>query len=361
MRTWHTVSQHNPCPICSKPDWCAVSVDGIWALCRRVDNGTGRHRMDKAGGEFWLYRLDGHSPCRQSTIELPSQPRVERADPITLNLVYRDLLAGLPLSSMHRQALRQRGLPDVAILRCGYRTMPLEGRAALARRVVDRFGPEVCSTIPGLHIAKHDGRQYWSIAGVPGVLIPVRSLDARLVALQVRADDPRNGAKYMWLSSAKHGGPGPGAPAHVPLHAGSHKDTVRVTEGPLKADVATTLSDVLTIAVPGVGLWPQALPLLEALQPARVLLSFDSDWRTNRHVAKALGQAAFALVKAGYEVQVEDWDPAQGKGIDDVLVHGHHPILQPATLAFGASLRGHARVWTGTLPTRAAEEVRPWR
>src|SRR5207245_1887547 len=111
-----------------------------------------------------------------------------------------------------------------------------------------------------------------------------------------------------------HGGPGPGAPVHVPLHAFSTEAPVRITEGELKADVATVLSGVLTIAMPGVSVWRQALPALQDLQATRVLLAFDADWRTNPHVAQALGHAASALVEAGYEVQVEDWEPTRGKG-----------------------------------------------
>jgi hypothetical protein len=103
---------------------------------------------------------------------------------------------------------------------------------------------------------------------------------------------------------------------------------VRVTEGPLKADVVTALGDVLTIAVPGVALWRQAMPLLEVLHPARIFLSFDGDWRTNAHVARALAQATQALVESGYTVGVETWDVSQGKGLDDVLAAGYTPALQ---------------------------------
>src|SRR5262249_6245189 len=159
-----------------KPDWCSFSADGTWALCRRLDTGAGIHKVDKIGADYWLYRLDGPILSRQPIIELPSQPcrkRIERANPATLDRVYRALLTALLLSLTHRQSLRQRGLSDVEILRRGYRTLPLGGRAALARRLVARFGANVCSTIPGLYVAKHDGRSYWSIAGVSGLLIPI--------------------------------------------------------------------------------------------------------------------------------------------------------------------------------------------
>src|SRR5262249_12276813 len=81
-------------------------------------------------------------------------------------------------------------------------------------------------------------------------------------------------------------------------------------------------------AVPGVTLWRQALPILEAPQPTRVLLAFDSDWRQNPYVARALAQATQALVEAGYTVGVETWNVSQGKGIDDVLAAGYTPTLQ---------------------------------
>jgi hypothetical protein len=121
------------------------------------------------------------------------------------------------------------------------------------------------------------------------------------------------------------------------------------------------LSGVLTVAIPGVSMWRKALPVLQTLQARQVLLAFDVDWRTNPHVAQALGQAAFALIRAGVDVQVEDWKPAQGKGIDDVLAAGHTPTVQPVALAFGAFVRGRTRPWRGQIRTIAAEEIPAWR
>jgi hypothetical protein len=224
--------------------------------------------------------------------------------------------------------LRNRGLADAEILLRQYRTFPLEGRAALAKRLVHWVGADVCAQVPGFYLAERNGQRWWSLAGATGLLIPVHNLDGHIVALKVRADNPGEGAKYTTISSAKHNGPSPGAPVHVPLHAFSLEAPVRLTEGELKADVATALSGVLTIAVPGVTLWRQALPILAALQPVQVLLAFDSNWRHNPHVARALAQATQALVEAGHTVGVETWNVSQGKGIDDVLAAGYTPTLQ---------------------------------
>src|SRR5262249_51636896 len=169
--------------------------------------------------------------------------------------VYRALLDALPLVPFHRQALRQRGLADAEILCRRYRTLPLAGRAALATRMVDWWGADLCAQVPGFYVAESDGRRWWSLAGAAGLLIPVRDLDRRIVALKVRADTPGHGSKYTTISSAKHGGPSPGAPVHVPLYDGARGTTVRLTEGELKADVATALSEPLTLSIPGVAMW----------------------------------------------------------------------------------------------------------
>lgn len=309
----------------------------------------------------WSFAYCGqHREQRQPRPALPVSSHVPCAAPATLDHVYRELLAALPLSPAHRQALRHRGLADVEILRRRYRTLPLHGRTTLAKRLIERVGADVCAQVPGFYTAERDDRRWWSLAGAAGLLIPVRNVDGHIVALKVRADDHGDGPKYTTVSSAKHNGPSPGAQVHVPLHDGPRGDTIRLTEGELKADIATALSGILTVSMPGVAMWRQALPVLQALQPTRVLLAFDADWRTNPHVAQALGQAAFALVKSGYEVQVEDWEPALGKGIDDLLAVRHAPSLKPVALAFGAVIRGSPLHNTAPLRTIAAEEVRPW-
>jgi hypothetical protein len=267
----------------------------------------------------------------------------------------------LPLIPRHRHALRHRGFPDKEILRRQYRTMPLAGRAALARRILSCASADVCAQVPGFYEAERDGQRWWTLAGAAGLLIPVRNLAGQIVALKVRADDPGDGPKYTTVSSAKHGGPSLGAQVHVSLYEGPRGETVRLTEGELKADVATVRSGVLTIAVPGVAMWRKALPVLVPLQPARVLLAFDADWRTNPHVAQALTHVAAQLVQAGYQVKVEVWDAAHGKGIDDLLAAGHRSTLQSVAVALGAAFRAQARVFPrGTLATQAAQEVSAW-
>src|SRR5262249_50824438 len=158
---------------------------------------------------------------------------------------------------------RGRGLPDPEIDRRDYRTLPAQGRARIVRELRERFGDAVLR-VPGIVTRERDGRRYLTLAGPAGLVIPVRDAAGRVAALLVRrqADGP---GKYMWLSSRKDGGPGPGAPAHVPIGAAGPAEVVRVTEGALKADVAHALSGVPTIGLPGVSTWRPALPILRDL------------------------------------------------------------------------------------------------
>jgi len=179
--------------------------------------------------------------------------------------------------------------------------------------------------------------------------------------LKVRSDDDDADPKYTTVSSIKYGGPGPGAPVHIPPHVGLSLEVIRVTEGELKADVATVVTGVLTIAIPGVSAWRAAMPVLESFQPQTIWLAFDADWRTNPVVAGALAATAMALTTHGWSVLVEVGDPAQGKGIDDVVAAGHRPVLHAPVLTYGLGVKADARAYRAQLHAVAAEEVPRWR
>lgn len=323
-QVWREVSRASPCPICGKPDWCSISSDGQWVVCRRVDSGAGHHRIDKSGADYWLYRLGAGLAVLPSPPE-PPDGAADRADDAVLHRVYTDLLLLLALSPQHRDNLRRRGLSDAEIEARQYRTLPAGGRAELAKRLAEKYG-DLLLRVPGFYVREDGEMRSWALAGAVGILIPVRNAAGYIVGLKVRADAPADGPRYTWISSSKHGGPGPGNRIHWPLFSGDTK-LVRITEGELKADVATALSGILTLSVPGVSSWRQVLPLLKDCRASVVRLAFDADARENRNVARALERTAQALVGEGYAVEVETWDPAVGKGIDDVLAAGGKPEI----------------------------------
>jgi len=228
------------------------------------------------------------------------------------------MLANLTLSAAHRANLQNRGLNDSEIDHRGYRTLPKEGRARLARDLHDRFGDDIMQ-VPGLCRKDGDRGRFLSIAGACGLLIPVRDLTERIIALRIRKDEGE--PRYSWLSSVKYAGAGPSAPAHVPKGIGAPAKIVRLTEGELKADVAFSWSTLPTISVAGVGVWRPAVKILQALGCETVRLAFDGDSRSNKDVARALDTCASGLIAEGFAVELERWDE-RFKGIDDALSAG---------------------------------------
>lgn len=353
---WQTATQASPCPVCGRGDWCAVSKDRSAAICRRVDTG-GSHKTDRAGVDYWLHRLTDDRPdlpaVDSSAFSDNGGPAVGLAAPDDLDRAYTALLALLELEDRHQPPLVERGITDAAIDDGEYRTLPPKGRAELAAKVAARVGADTLAGVPGFH--HHETTGDLIVGGKAGLLVPVRDLQQRIVALKVRADDPGAGGKYLFVSSAHRGGASPGAPVHIPIHAApSDPDqplTVRVTEGELKADAATLSDGILTISVPGVASWRKALTLATEMGATGIRLAFDSDWAENPRVATALAGAAKAFLTKGYETWVETWPAGHAKGIDDLLVQG----LRPRALAADTWLasRGEDPV----TPTQVADDV----
>src|SRR5581483_11593895 len=129
---------------------------------------------------------------------------------------------------------------------------------------------------------------------------------------------------YLSSKRADYDGPGPGSPIHVPPFDGD-KTTVRITEGALKANMATALSGTLTIGLPGVSAIHRAGKVLRYLGATMVRLAFDADARQKSNVASALKRLAEGLRDDGFVVELEIWDLADGKGIDDLLHNGQAP------------------------------------
>ena len=319
---WFSVKRASPCLVCEKPDWCARSADGSWMLCRRVDAG-GRHRTDRAGADYWLYSTDPSVATEVAVV--PPGPRdvpESRADDATLDKVYRTLLGAAGLSDEHRDQLIQRGLSNEAIGDKLYRSVSQSTRKTVVRQLRKDFSDEVLLTVPGFYMR----RERLALGGDHGLWMPVANVSGSVVAIKVRRDEAEDGARYRYLSSKQHDGPGPGAQVHVPLGYGGETRRVRLTEGELKADVATALTGVLTLGKPGVSSGG-ALPVLHSLGVETVVMADDADGWTNGHVAGAIKRSVEGLREAGYAVEMETWGLEAAKGIDDLLVGGGTPEL----------------------------------
>lgn len=331
---WRSVSAAHPCPICGKTDWCSISIDGLLAACRRVDEGATKTKIDKQGAPYHLHRLDGTPGPEHVLLPKPASAEVQRADGDSLHSVYSALLARLLLLPAHRDNLRRRGLTDAEIDRRGYRSLPVTGRARIARELHGRFGDAALS-VPGFVVKEKNARKYVTLAGAAGLLIPVRDATGRIVALKIRRDDVDGKMRYCCLSSKNQGGAGPGSPVHVPLGIQTPAKVVRLTEGELKADVALALSGLTTISIAGVGNWRPAMDTLKSLGCNTVRLSLDADAATKTLVARALRDCAAGHAGEGFTVELERW-PVEHKGIDDALAAGVVPEVLTGVAAVAA-------------------------
>jgi hypothetical protein len=310
------------CPACGHQGWCRASDDGRIA-CRRLSAGAYKTITYKDGSLAYLHSSAGRPINFGSTTPRRPQPDAPRAADPELHKVYHMMLAcaELRLQDHHRQQLRDRGLHDDAIRRAAYRTLPAECRAGIVRRLRDHVPDELLLAVPGIirREPKH-GSAYLTLAGRAGLLVPIRSGAGHTVALAVRPDNPADGGKYRWLSSAWHGGPSPGARVHVPAGVGSCQRAV-IVEGALKSDVVHFVSGRPAIGLPGCHLTTEAVATLKALGVRQALLALDADTLTNPHVARAQEEGLRLLNEAGFDGGLVRWDKQCGKGLDDVLLN----------------------------------------
>jgi hypothetical protein len=324
-----------PCPVCGKTDstWCSQTLDGKVICCRFREDGCYASREDCNGSPYYLHTHDGEPPDWGS---YRAQTAV-RASPKWLHDVYCTLLETLELSPEHRENLRKRGLTDEQIDKRMFRTLPKQGRKDIAEKVLeDSFvtasrekREKALLKVPGFVLRGEGEDQYLTIAGPSGLLLPVHREDAHIVALKIRCDDPGDGPKYLYLSSTKDGGPGPGSPYHLSsLFRGSAcPDEIRIAEGELKADVAAAITGLPTIGIPGASVWRPAVAWAQLFGIKAVRLAYDADAREKEHVAAALSACAGAVQEAGMTLKLEVWDKADGKGIDDLLAAGKEPTV----------------------------------
>lgn len=328
--TFIDATPKTPCPVCGAKKWCTRARDGRTVICRRSatwGDRTGKYTQDR-NGERWVYYLGTSS--MPAAVEAPPAPCPDAAPVEVRDRVYRMLLDQLELAEDHLLAMTTaypsgRSLPLEEVRRRGYRTLR-RGRARVASELLRAFGADVLASVPGLYLHEpgESGASYWSIAGGSGMLVPVRDLGGRIAGLQVRLDECDD-ARYKWLSSSYHDGPAAEVAYHLPLQVRAAGRTVRITEGPLKADAATILDPehILTIAFPGSATWRCVLPVLEKLDVRTVRIAFDADVATNRYVAHAFHDCVSELARLGYQRELELWETP--KGIDDLFASGGRP------------------------------------
>jgi len=268
---------------------------------------------------------------------------------------YEALLDRLDLSPQHREQFRWRGIAFEEVLDLGYRTLPVdrELRIRLCEELLnDGYN---LSGVPGFFQLPHAASAFagrWCVGGtglgwrevrdnksgqvwkVEGLLIPTCDEAGRIVRLKIRNDPPPDDApawivevwptKYMALSSKDRSrGAGAGIRVHYvgPADGGNFAGALWVTEGEIKADIASMILIARVLGVPGVGQCPDLV--IEAMRRGgyhRLMVAMDSE--VKGHVQLAVARLCRLATEAGFEPLVVLWDGRLGKGIDDLLIVG---------------------------------------
>lgn len=232
------------------------------------------------------------------------------------NDVYSFIIEHLGLHDSHICDLVQRGISPSLANTLRYRSLlTIYDQNKLLILLNDKFSSDL-SQVPGFRSGPQGSFEF-SI-DPKGLIIPIRDIQGNIIALKTRRSIS---PKYILWSTRN--GPSAGTPIHCPLLSKPDLSTIRVTEGEIKSDIASSRTNLYTISIPGVNSWGASLDILASLQPRRVLLSFDyPDVLHKGGVVRMLRLFAEELCRLGYEVGLETWDITnpKAKGVDDALV-----------------------------------------
>ncbi len=314
-------TRRQPCEVCGKADWCSASADGARVICMRV-------RSDKPtrnNGYLHILRDDDfttpHTSPQQSRPQPPPAETPRIADVDTCHHVYVDLIrAHLVLADEHREALRARGLSDLAIEFDGYKSAPTNIFAANIARTLSKDYD--LTGVPGFYRDKGAWRLNFT-EWYQGIIVPVKDTRSRIRGLMVRRDDAIKN-KYIWLSSNREpDGASPGSPPHFArVDVARATGKIVVTEGALKSSVISELTGESVCGIAGVSNFPESFgqDLRRAIPELKsAVVAYDADFRTNEAVRRGLDKVAANLQSAGLNVTVILWKPERGKGFDNVL------------------------------------------
>ena len=266
-------------------------------------------------------------PAASQKEEIAQSPR---ADAKVIHHPYSMLLDMLHLSDRHLAHLTspKRGLSQEQIKRLHYKSTPLP---FLCRSLTERLIMRGCTVqgVPGFYL---DSAGRWTLnisKRTAGILIPARSLDGLIYGMQVLLDVPiqekdappdKTGAKYIWLSSASRPmGTTSGSPVHF---AGPPANTIYITEGLLKGDIAHLLADRTFLSVAGannLGGIEQLIPILAATGTTQLIEAFDMDKYSNPYVRKGADRLFQLARKHDLKFGRLKWNPNY-KGVDDWLI-----------------------------------------
>lgn len=248
------------------------------------------------------------------------------AEPERLNEVYTYFLESLTLDSAHGDhLLNKRGLGDTTIAKKLYASVPDEdGWREISRKMRKQFGDKLRG-VAGFYKGG-DAIEWKARIFRNGFFIPYRDVNGLVIGLSIRPNGVNPKPKYYWFSTPSSEytcGTSSGTPLHFvkPDRVKQTKQII-ITEGALKADRISEFNDEAVVAIAGVSCFPETIggDLQKQLpELKKVVIALDMDMWTNSNVKNALVKLIGVFKSSGLEVQVKNWDIAEGKGYDDYL------------------------------------------
>lgn len=312
--------------------WCHNCGTGGNAVTLYADFNPGRRRLTTKEA-FMKLMNEPQVHTGESPYEFSEGQKVDPIRPLhERNRIYLEFLSQLGLETKHRQNLRNRGLSDAIISGNMYRSIPTAWRDQ--QRVINYLSSRYdLSGIPGFYTKD----MKWRMAGCrySGILIPVCAQDNQIQGLQIRLDEPppkiitnpdgskteKKGDRFRWFSTGgKYYENGTGISSYIHIAGDTNCDTLHITEGPMKADVASFLSDgELFIGLTGVQNVRYLADVVAQLRPNRIVECIDMDVRSNPHVQRAQSKIRSICMPLCDDYRPFTW-PVEQKGIDDWLL-----------------------------------------
>lgn len=323
-------------------------------------NGLANNKESKRDIEQKLSLDPSSREYQERSAFVKSKAEEAKEKEVTLSLEERNRLYShmgglLHLDEDHLKDLKKRGLSDAFIEARGYKTLPTdwESRYSLARRMLtDGYNVR---NLPGFYMDNHG--DFTLKKFIRGYLIPIRSLNGQIEGYQIRKDNDKiryrthkdkagnvildeNGKpkmypdmKFYTLSSPKE--PEGGVMHSVCHYAGGYiwdedrqdlvpiikKNSIKFTEGPLKADIFYFLTGEPILGNLGVNninqLKNMFLKLKEYYPNIDIVEDcYDMDYLENSNVDNAVAATKKMIEELGFKYVRRTWNP-KWKGIDD--------------------------------------------
>ena len=242
-------SKKNPCPICSKENWCYQLNPSLYCCKRLEEAPPGFYRttkQDRDGAYYfavddnpgdWESRKDEwakqEAQRKSDRIEYQQENFLTQLTSAQRDPLIRSLSQELELSSEHHNMLSKRGLTDQQI----------EDSLFFSIEQFQKIGEHYPLNLPGVHLSPQGNRQ---LKG-KGIAIVAIDADGLATGWQVMNDNPRptnpevDFVKYYWAKGDKssHLPVGDGELPIQTIGTASNPNTLWVCEGLLKPVVAS--------------------------------------------------------------------------------------------------------------------------